>query len=181
MNNLVQKRVLGAALATTLTLILLATVFGKDSRFDVLISAVGALGQIWIAGMLYVLAKAQFAHQQRTDQANHAMYLYPNRVELQKEFREAKREIGTTAVNPDHVNALAPLGPRIAQLFGREIGEGAKSCTTLARKALERARSLNDERAKMTQDEELRSIIKAFREAEETVYRGMTEKIRIEI
>ena len=53
------------ALLATLTL---STYFGKESRADIFVTSIGALGQVWIAVMLWFLTKAQFEHGKRSSE-----------------------------------------------------------------------------------------------------------------
>lgn len=168
-----------AAAAVSVVLLVVATIGGKDSRAEVFVSSVGALGQVWIALMLWHLTRQQFEHSKASSEREARISSYELRAELLADWEKYSLQIGYTVINEDNVRELRRLRHRIERLFGKAEKEIATAACDAASAAVRRAR-LVEAPGKLNEDAEYRGHIDRFKERRHAVWAALKDKTAID-
>lgn len=161
------------AFAATVVLLALTTYYGKDSRTEVFVSSIGALGQVWIAAMLYFLARDQFLHSKLVAKAQDRSENFERRVTLQQQFSNSCKEIGTTKMNGENIGEMKKCIVKIGYLFGEEAKAMASECHSIAVEANKKFNEITAAGDKTRGDTELQKLVEKFRSTQHTTYRLM--------
>ena len=173
------KRLIGTAAVASIVLLVAATIGGKDSRADVFVSSVGALGQVWIAVMLWHLAREQFAFTKSAAEREDRTSNYDRRAAVQTEWSRASLQIGYTGINEANVAALHGLLNKIEHLFGVSEKASAKEACEAASAARKRAREVASLGIKLNEDDAYRNEIDRFKAAQKATYEALKARTGI--
>lgn len=169
-----------AAAVVSIVLLAAATIGGKDSPAEVFVSSVGALGQVWIALMLWHLTRQQFEHSKSSSEREARISVYELRSTLLDDWRKYSLQIGYTAINEDNVKELRRLRQRIERLFGKVEMEMAKVACDAANAANKRARQLAGTQEKLNEDLIYRGHIDRFKQAQQATWVALEEKTSVD-
>lgn len=179
MVKLEDKRVIGGAAGVSAVLLAFATIGGKDSHADVFVTSLGALGQVWIAVMLWHLAKEQFSFTKQATDRELRSSNYERRHALLKEWSAASTQIGITDFNEVNLAALYGLPARIGQLFGSEEKGYASATCTAASDAKKRRKIVLAAGSDPSKDDEYRGHIQRFREQQSLTYNALRAHLNL--
>lgn len=128
------KYIVSAAIVISIIVVGMAVWKGKDSGPEIFISGVGALGQVWIAVMLFILTVKQFAYQKSADASQEKKeeifadltdrsQNFDRRYSLMDKFNEYKKRIGVRDFDLDQVRLFRTLRADMRLIFGPDVGE----------------------------------------------------------
>jgi hypothetical protein len=179
--NKFRNTVFAIAFAVSLVVLALATISGKDSRIEIFIGALGTLGQMWIAVLLYLLSREQFRFTKASADQEHRTANYDRRVELQRNFSSACKGIGFTALSEENVQKLRAHIRAIDDLFGVDAKLLADETYQAALSAKRIAQQLGHDSKAMQGDPEYRACIETFREKQRDIYLLMRDRTGVEV
>lgn len=179
MVKLEDKRVIGGAAGVSAVLLIYATIGGKDSHADVFVTSLGALGQVWIAVMLWHLAKQQFVFTKQAADRELRSSNYDRRYALLKEWSTSSTQIGITDFNEANLATLNALPSKIEHLFGTEEKALARATCTAASEAKKRRKIILAEGTDPSKDDEYRGHIQRFRDHQSLTYNALRAHLNL--
>jgi nitrogen fixation-related uncharacterized protein len=174
------KRVIGGAAIVSLILLIAVAIEERHSPVVPLVVALGAIGQIWVAVMLWRLTKAQFDFTKGATERQIRSSTYERRVGIILGWSQSSLQIGYTDINEENVSKLRGLLSEIELLFGLAEKEQAKAACDAARAARNRSREVRAQDAVLRDDPVYREHIDMFKEAQKRTWIALKTKTGIE-
>ena len=143
------------------------------------VAALAALVQVWIAGLMWLLAKKQFEFTASSARLSARSQTYELRANLMRRWQTVSGQIGKTALNSENVTAMGQLLTEIRRVFGEETAGLAQNAIQAARQARARAHEVEREGRPLKEDQPYRDLIETFRDHKFSVWRSMDDHLRI--